>query len=161
HTGPAIVETKGADVSLVGEARSVAVRLKDVVTAGQAVCTESTRRVLRGKFDFTSLGRQKIKGIEQPVELFQVMGLVEPSSLIESVQPVELTPLTGRDLELSLLKDRWEQAEQGAGQVMLLIGEAGLGKSRLVDSIKEHVLAQAKGGSGGSPPGLSLAGYDS
>ena len=63
-------------------------------------------------------------------------------SLIEAVAPAELSPLTGRDHEVSLLKDRWEQAQEGMGQVVLLIGEPGLGKSRLVHTLKQHVLGQ-------------------
>src|SRR6516162_8425160 len=55
---------------------------------------------------------------------------------------VPVAPLTGRDTEVNLLKDRWEQAQEGMGQVVLLIGEAGLGKSRLVHTLKEHVQGQ-------------------
>jgi serine/threonine protein kinase/tetratricopeptide (TPR) repeat protein len=149
HTGPALVETKGANVSLVGEARNVAVRLKDVIGGGQIVCSESTHRVLKGRFNCTSLGHQKIKGLEQPVELFHVQG-VSDAGAIETTGPVELTPLTGRDQEMSLLKDRWEQAQEGMGQVVLLIGEAGLGKSRLVDSMKKHVRSSLNGTGNGS-----------
>ena len=78
----------------------------------------------------------------QPVELFRVQGLGEDRSPIEAAAPAGLTPLTGRDHEISLLKDRWEQAQEGMGQVVLLIGEPGLGKSRLVYTLKEHVLGQ-------------------
>ena len=63
-------------------------------------------------------------------------------SPIDAVAPAELSPLTGRDQEIGLLKDRWEQAQEGMGQVVLLIGEPGLGKSRLVHTMKEHVLGQ-------------------
>jgi serine/threonine protein kinase/predicted ATPase len=144
HTGPAIVETKGDGVSLVGEARNVAVRLKDAIASGQIVCSESTHAVLRGKFNCSSLGSRKIKGAEKPIELFQVEALIEAASPISFAEPVELTPLTGRDQEMSLLKDRWEQAQEGMGQVVLLIGEAGLGKSRLVHAMKQHVRGNAE-----------------
>src|SRR3954466_14895111 len=56
--------------------------------------------------------------------------------------PFGQTPLTGRNTEVSLLADRWEQAQEGMGQIVLLIGEAGLGKSRLVETIRERVLAE-------------------
>ena len=62
-----------------------------------------------------------------------------------------VAPLTGRDTEVNLLKDRWEQANEGMGQVVLLIGEAGLGKSRLVHTLKEHVLGQMVEGEVDSP----------
>ena len=136
------MEAGEESVSLVGEARNVAVRLEDVAEPGQVVCTEATHRLLRGQFDCASLGRRKIKGVAQPVELFRVQGVGEARSPIEAAGPAGLTPLTGRDHEISLLKDRWEQAQEGMGQVVLLIGEPGLGKSRLVYTLKEHVLGQ-------------------
>ena len=142
HTGPAVVEAGEDAVSLVGEARNVAVRLEDVAEPGQVVCTEATHRLIRGQFDCTSLGHRKIKGVAQPVELFRVQGLGEDRNPIEAAEPAGLTPLTGRDHEISLLKDRWEQAQEGMGQVVLLVGEPGLGKSRLVYTLKEHVLGQ-------------------
>ncbi len=98
--------------------------------------------MIRGQFQCASLGHRKIKGVAQPVELFQVQGVGEARSPIEAAGPAGLTPLTGRDHEISLLKDRWEQAQEGMGQVVLLIGEPGLGKSRLVYTLKEHVLGQ-------------------
>jgi serine/threonine protein kinase/predicted ATPase len=140
HTGPALVEAKEDAVALVGEARNVAVRLGDVAAPGQIICSAATHRLIRGQFHCASLGRHKLKGVAQPVELFQVQGVGEARSLIEAAEPAGLTPLTGRDHEISLLKDRWEQAQEGMGQVVLLTGAAGLGKSRLVYTLKEHVL---------------------
>jgi class 3 adenylate cyclase/predicted ATPase len=142
HTGPAVVEATEEAVSLVGEARNVAIRLEDVAAPGQVVCTESVHRLIRGQVRCTSLGTRKIKGVAQPVELFRVEGIDEARSPIEAAGPAGLTPLTGRDHEISLLKDRWEQAQEGMGQVVLLVGEPGLGKSRLVYVLKEHVLGQ-------------------
>src|SRR5262249_55350670 len=151
HTGPAVVEAKEEAVSLVGEARNVAIRLEDVAAPGQVVCTESAHRLIRGQFRCTSLGTRKIKGVAQPVERFRVEGMGEASSPIEAAGPAGLTPLTGRDHEISLLKDRWEQAQEGMGQVVLLVGEPGLGKSRLVYVLKEHVLGQMVEGEGDAP----------
>jgi serine/threonine protein kinase/predicted ATPase len=142
HTGPAVVEAKEDAVSLVGEARNVAVRLKDVATPGQVLCSEAAHRLIRGQFQCTRLGPRKLKGVAQPVELFHVEGVGEIQSGIEAAGPAGLTPLIGRDHEISLLRDRWEQAQEGMGQVVLLIGEPGLGKSRLVHALKEHVLGQ-------------------
>jgi serine/threonine protein kinase/predicted ATPase len=142
HTGLAIVETGEDAVSVVGEARNVAVRLEDVAEPGQIVITAATDRLIRGHFDCTSLGNRRIKGVSQPVELFLVQGIGEDLNPIEVAERAGLTPLTGRDHEISLLKDRWEQAQEGMGQVVLLIGEPGLGKSRLVHTIKQHVREQ-------------------
>jgi hypothetical protein len=89
------------------------------------LCSAATHRLIHGHFVCASLGRRKIKGVAQPVELFQVQEAREARSLLDGVGPTELTPLTGRDHEISLLKDRWEQAQEGMGQVVLLIGEPG------------------------------------
>src|SRR5262249_15293059 len=143
HTGPAVVEAREGAVSLVGEARNVALRLEEVAAAGQVVCSDVTHRLIEREFRCAGIGRRKIKGVAQPVELFQVQAVAEARGPIEAAGPTGLTPLTGRDHEVSLLKDRWEQAQEGMGQVVLLTGEPGLGKSRLVYTLKQHVLGQA------------------
>jgi serine/threonine protein kinase/predicted ATPase len=150
HTGPAIVEVKEDAVSLVGDVRNVAVRLKDVAAPGQVVCTEATRRLFRDQFRCAGLGEREIKGVARPVRLFRVERAAAAGSLFD-LAPAELSPLTGRDHEISLLKDRWEQAREGMGQVVLLVGEPGLGKSRLVHTLKEHVLAQTVEGEADAP----------
>jgi serine/threonine protein kinase/predicted ATPase len=150
HTGPAIVEVKEDAVSLVGDVRNVAVRLKDVAVPGQVVCTEATHRLFRDQFLCADLGDQKLKGVSRPVTLFRVERAAAAGSLFD-LTPAELSPLTGRDHEVSLLKDRWEQAREGMGQVVLLVGEPGLGKSRLVHTLKGHVLGQKAEGEVDAP----------
>jgi serine/threonine protein kinase/predicted ATPase len=149
HTGPAVVEAAENAISLVGEARNVAVRLGEVAEPGQVVCTEAAHRLLQGQFDCLSLGSWKVKGVPQSLELFRVQGVVPGGNPIELARRTGLTPLTGRDHEVSLLKDRWQQAQEGMGQVVLLVGESGLGKSRLVYVMKQHV--QGPGGEAASP----------
>jgi serine/threonine protein kinase/predicted ATPase len=140
HTGPAIVEVKDDAVSLVGDARNVAVRLRDVAVPGQVTCTEATRRLFRDQFQCAGLGDRTIKGVSRPVTLFRVeRRAADGGSFETSAGP---SPLIGRDHEISLLKDRWEQAQEGMGQVVLLVGEPGMGKSRLVRVLKEHVSGQ-------------------
>ncbi len=142
HTGPAVVQAVEEAISLVGEARQVAVRLEDVAEPGEIVCSAATHRLIQGQFNCQTLGQKKIKGVAQPVELFRVKGATLSRSAIDAAGPAGLTPLTGRDHEMSLLKERWEQAQEGMGQVVLLIGEPGLGKSRLVYTLKQHVHGQ-------------------
>jgi predicted ATPase/class 3 adenylate cyclase len=139
HTGLAFVETGENAVSLVGEAPNVAVRLKDGAERGQVVCTEATHLLIRGHFECAGLGSRKVKGVPRPVALFAVRAAV--------ANPLEargdaLAPLIGRDHEVSLLLDRWEQSREGPGQVVLLVGEPGLGKSRLVYTLKRHLQGQ-------------------
>ncbi len=142
HTGPAVVQIEQGAISLVGEARNVAVRLGDVVEPGQVLCSDATRGLIKGFFESEPLGSRKIKGVSRAVELFLIRGVNQARSAIEAVGPAGLTPLIGRDQEISLLKDRWEQAQEGMGQVVLLVGEPGLGKSRLIDTLKQHVQEQ-------------------
>jgi serine/threonine protein kinase/predicted ATPase len=150
HTGPAIVEAKEDAVSLVGDVRNVAVRLKDVAAPGQVVCTEATRRLFRDQFQCAGLGERKLKGVPRPIALFRVERAGAAGGLFDPA-PTALSPLTGRDHEISLLKDRWEQAREGMGQVVLLVGEPGLGKSRLVHTLKGHVLGQTVEGEVDAP----------
>jgi len=140
NTGPAIIETKEDGTSLVGEARNIAVRLKAVVDREQVVCSEATHQLLHGQFECTSLGQHKIKTVAQPITLYQIHSLKEFATPIRRADRNGLTPLTGRDHEFSLLRGRWEQVQDGTGQTVLLIGEAGLGKSRLVHELKQYIL---------------------
>jgi predicted ATPase len=126
----------------VGDARNVAVRLDEVAVAGQIICTKATHRLLRGAFQSSSAGSKRIKGAAQPLILFRIEGMAETDSGFSAASPVELSPLTGRDQEMGLLKDRWEQAQEGVGHVVLLVGEPGLGKSRLAYTMKQYVLGQ-------------------
>jgi tetratricopeptide (TPR) repeat protein len=141
HTGIAVVEAGEDAVSVVGDARNVAVRLQDVARPGQIIITEATDRLVHGQFNSLSLGYRTIKGFSKPVELFQLLGVRDQLDPIDVADRAGLSPLTGRDQEISLLKDRWEQAQEGMGQVVLIIGEPGLGKSRLVHTLKEYVRA--------------------
>src|SRR5579883_339173 len=142
HTGPAIVEVKEDTISLVGDVRNIAVRLQEVAASGQVICTEATHRLFQGRFQCVKIGEHKVRGVPQPVTLFRVERVAVFGSLLEAHAPAELSPLVGRDNEISLLKDRWELARDGTGQIVLLVGEPGLGKSRLVLALKEHVLGQ-------------------
>ncbi|HJZ90454.1 MAG TPA: protein kinase, partial [Gemmataceae bacterium] len=142
HTGSALVEVGEGGVSLAGEARNVAARLRDGAEPGQVVCTDATHRLLRGQFACARFGSHKLPGVPRPVELFWVKAVAPDADPIVAAERAGLTPLTGRDHEVSLLKDRWEQAQEGMGQIVLLIGEAGIGKSRLVYTMKQHLLGQ-------------------
>ncbi|HET6325164.1 MAG TPA: protein kinase [Planctomycetaceae bacterium] len=155
HTGPALVEEKEDAFSLVGEARNVALKLAESAEPGQLICTEATHRLIWFRFQCASLGRRKIKGVPEPVELFEVQGLSLNRTSLDAAGPTGLTPLTGRDHETALLQDRWDQAKEGMGQVVLLPGEAGVGKSRLVYTLEQYVESQSAEGE--SPAGSVAA----
>ena len=141
HTGTALVgelET-GAGLSIVGEAPAIATRLEQVVEPGWVAISEATRRLVGGFFDCEALGERTLRGHPRPVEVHRVLGRGEASSPIEAARSAGLSPLTGRDREVGLLQDRWEHAREEDAQLILLTGEAGIGKSRLVLVLKEHV----------------------
>lgn len=149
HTGPVVIgesvgEGSGHDsISIVGEPRSIVTRLDQLAEPGMVLVSEATKRLTAGYFDFESLGAIRLKGLSQKLEFFRVTGERHIISRIgQAADRGELTPLTGRDQEVGLLHDRWDQSVEGMGQIVLLIGEAGLGKSRLVYTIKEYVIAE-------------------
>ena len=117
----------------------MAIRLADFAMPGQVICTQESERLFRGRFRCASLGQKKLRGVAQPIQLLLVEGIAQIGSLIEAAAPTDLSPLIGRDHEMSLLKDRWEQVTDGMSQVVLLVGDPGIGKSRLVYTLKEYV----------------------
>ena len=98
----------------------------------------TTYRLVQGFFACHDLGSQTLKGSPTPVLVYRVLG-ERAQSRLETVGPSGLTPLVGREPEVTLLQERWAQSTDGLGQVVLLSGEAGIGKSRLVQVLKAHV----------------------
>jgi class 3 adenylate cyclase/tetratricopeptide (TPR) repeat protein len=144
HTGMAVAEENAGDnsaepISLVGEVRTVATRLGIATDPNTVLISHVTHRMVQGFFICTSVGTHTIKGSSQPLELFLVVRESQVKSRIEVAEAIGLTPLTGRDVELDILRDRWEKAREGMGQVVLLIGDAGLGKSRLVRELRASI----------------------
>lgn len=148
HSGEAIAEQssepEGSEVALVGEARNTATRLNAMAEPGDILISAATHQRVALYFECESLGVQRVRGISQPIELFKVTREAASRNRVELVDPGNLTPLIGRDTELAVLKDRWEQAAEELGQVVLLIGDAGLGKSRLIREIREHIANTAE-----------------
>ncbi|MGD8328738.1 MAG: TOMM system kinase/cyclase fusion protein [Acidobacteriota bacterium] len=142
NTGLVVVSAGGGvePASVVGEGHSLVTRLGDVTDPDMVVITASTRELIEGFFAVESLGEHDIRGLAAPVELFAVHAATEARTRIDTVEPASLTPLIGRDQELALLLDRWDLARQGMGQVLLLTGEAGIGKSRLVRELRQRLI---------------------
>jgi TOMM system kinase/cyclase fusion protein len=143
HTGLVVVgeadESSTTDgISIVGEARNVATRMESLADPETLIISDATHHLVDGYFECESKGKQRIRGLRTPIEIFRVLHESAAKTRLD-VAAAELTPLIGRDREVGLLEDRWEEAEEGAGQVVLLVGEAGLGKSRLIHAIREHV----------------------
>lgn len=138
HSDHAVVEEKEDTLSLTGQVRKVVGQLESLAESNAVVISDATHDLVKGYFDCESLGRHQIKGAGK-VEIYAVRKAHAKDRLEAAEFSGELTPLIGRDREVGLIQERWEQASEGMGQVVLLIGEAGLGKSRLVHVLKEHV----------------------
>lgn len=131
--------------AVTGETPNLAGRLQGIAEPGQVVISEATRRLIGDTFDVTSLGPQSLKGFPKLLPAFAVSSVRAAESRFASRVSGTLTPLVGRDHELGLVVERWKQANSGEGQLVLVIGEAGIGKSRLtrgmIDtaSAEEHI----------------------
>ncbi len=120
-----------ADARLaVGDTPNLAARIQALAATNSVAIGHQTRRLAGGAFALTSLGEQALKGVAEPVEIFQVVE-AKSESRFEARAAAGLTPFVGREHEIGLLLDRWEQVKDGEGQVVLLSGEPGIGKSRI------------------------------
>ena len=104
----------------------------------------ATLQLLGGFFAYQALGTRPVKGLAQPLDVYQVLYESTARSRLEVAGSTGLTPLVGREQEVGLLRERWTQVKAGFGQVVLLSGEAGIGKSRLVQVLKEQVASEPK-----------------
>jgi predicted ATPase len=146
HTGLVVVGDMGdADrrdpQAVLGTVPHVAARLQDLAPANGVLISAATQHLVAGYFACEPLGARTLKGMAQPLEVFRVTGESTARSRLDAAGPRGLTPLVGRHQELGLLRERWEQVQDGLGQVVILSGEAGIGKSRLVRQLQEHVAA--------------------
>jgi class 3 adenylate cyclase/tetratricopeptide (TPR) repeat protein len=145
-TGPVVVgEQAGTgDQSklAVGSTPNLAARLQALATADQIVIATSTRRLVGSAFELTNLGDHDLKGIAEPVHVWRVERVLATESRFDANRGSDLTPLVGREEELDLLLRRWSQAQDDEGQVVLLSGEPGIGKSRVLNALRQRLDAQ-------------------
>ena len=140
--GDLIGEGAAQEQAVVGETPNLAARLQSLAEPGQVLISQSTRRLAGGMFEYRDLGRVTLKGLAEPVEAWQVTGTSSVRGRFEAQHESSLTPLIGREEELELLLRRWRQAAGGEGQVVLLSGEPGIGKSRLTVALQERLQAE-------------------
>jgi len=130
----------GKEADVFGDAPNIAARVQNAADAGTVMITDATHRLVSGLFVVEDRGQQPLRGIERPLQLYRV---VQPSGVrgrLEAAAAARgLTPFVGREDELCLLMSRWERVLEGKGQVALIIGEAGIGKSRLVQRFHEQI----------------------
>ncbi len=127
---------------IVGETPNLAARLQGIAEPNTVVIGETTRRLLGNLFDLRDLGPQELKGIAGSTSAFAVLRASSVESRFEAMHPGALTALVGRDEELELLLRHWARAKTGEGHVVLLSGEAGIGKSRLAAALMAGIAAE-------------------
>jgi class 3 adenylate cyclase len=136
-----VVVSEGSvqEQSVVGEALYLAARLQAIAEPDTVVIAASTRRLVGNLFDVRNLGSVEIKGIVGPVSAWQVLRPSSVASRFEALRGSTLSPLVGRDEEIDLLLRRWARAKAGDGQIVLVSGEPGIGKSRITAAFEERL----------------------
>ena len=125
--------------AMVGDAPNVAARLQSLAEPGAVVVAASTRKLLGDLFTFRSLGYREVKGISEPIAVWAVEGGAASESRFEAVRTARSTGFVGRKVEIEFVLSRQQLAWQGHGQMVLISGEAGIGKSRIVAMLSESL----------------------
>jgi class 3 adenylate cyclase/predicted ATPase len=133
--GDLVGEGPAQEQAVVGDPPNLAARLQSAAEPGTVIIAEATRHLLGDQFILQELGPQSFKGIAEPTRAFAVLGERTAETRFAAKRKGELAPIVGRDQELALLIERWRQAKAGEGQVVLLTGEAGIGKSRITEAL--------------------------
>ena len=143
HTGLVVIGEIGSsekrELLALGETPNLAARIQGQANPNEVVISAATYRLVEGLFACENRGQPELKGVTTPLPLYRIVRESDAQSRFDVAVQAGLTPLVGRDEELALLRRRWGQATDSEGQVVLLSGEAGIGKSRLVQELKGQV----------------------
>jgi class 3 adenylate cyclase/predicted ATPase len=141
--GDIVGEGASEERAVLGETPNLAARLQGLAEPDSVLISAASQRLVEGLFVGDDLGPQRVKGVSEPVSVFRVRGESSAPSRFEVSARKGLTPLVGREEEIALLMNRWEQAGDGEAGVVLLTGEAGLGKSRISRGLRERLEGNA------------------
>jgi class 3 adenylate cyclase/tetratricopeptide (TPR) repeat protein len=143
NTGLVVVGSIGTDLRMdytaVGDTTNVAARLLQTAEPGQVVVSEAVHRLVKGFFHTQALGDRTLKGKAETVPVWEVLSAQETRSRLDVEAERGLTPLVGRDKELAVLADCFEKARAGQGQIVFIVGEPGIGKSRLLYEFRQRI----------------------
>jgi predicted ATPase/class 3 adenylate cyclase len=128
--------------TIVGETPNLAARLQGVAEPNSVIIAESTRKLLGNLFELQVVQAKDLRGIPEPVQAWAALRASSAKGRFEALRATGLTALVGREEELELLVQRWSKAKSGDGQVVLLSGEAGIGKSRLIVALLERLATE-------------------
>jgi class 3 adenylate cyclase/predicted ATPase len=146
HTGLVVVGDVGGGTRqeqlALGDTPNIAARLQGLAAPDTVVVSAATFRLVRGYFTAQELGAHSLKGIRAPVHVYRMLGESAAQSRLDIAASTGFTSLVGRESDVGLLLERWAHSQDGQGQVVLLRGDAGIGKSRLVEVLREHVRSQ-------------------
>src|SRR5712691_7145517 len=146
HTGLTVIGDIGAgqkhELLALGEAPNIAARIQSLAAPDTVAISADTYRLVEGYFTVADLGRHTLRGVTAPLQVYRVLRHSGAQSRLDVAGTRGLTPLVGREQEVGLLLERWHWVKAGQGQVVLLSGEAGIGKSRLVQVLKDQVAGE-------------------
>lgn len=146
HTGPVVVGTLGNDLRVdfkaVGDTVNLASRMEGLAEPGATYVTGETYRAVEGYFRFESLGLKWVKGREQPVNVYRVIGPGDRRTRFDVSAERGLTPFVGRERELEIILDGFERAKAGRGQAFSIVSEAGVGKSRILYELRKSLCCE-------------------
>jgi class 3 adenylate cyclase/predicted ATPase len=140
--GDLVGEGSAQEQSVVGETPNLAARLQALAEPETVVIAASTRRLVGNLFEYRDLGAVEVKGIARPVLAWRVLRPSAVASRFEALHGSALAPLIGRDEEIDLLLRRWARAKKGDGQIVLISGEPGIGKSRIAAAVGDRLAAE-------------------